>query len=74
MVVRKSPEDKISRPMDLVRDPIGDDESSVQSRTPEQAKLAADIHGPRTVHPDSGVQPSPSPGGNKGGGDPSMPS
>ncbi len=62
--------EEMKRPMDLVRDPIGDGESSVETGSPEKAKLAADIHGPRTVNPDLGIDPTPAMGGNQGGPDP----
>jgi hypothetical protein len=61
-----SPEDRKVDPMDLVRDPIGDDETSVGTVTPRQAKLYADIHGPRTLNPNSGIAP-PLAGDPKGG-------
>jgi hypothetical protein len=67
-----SPEARKDR-YDLVRDPKEDGDSTVGIRSPEQVKAAVDIHGPRTVHPDAGINPQPT-GGVKGGGDPSNPS
>lgn len=56
-------------PMDLVRDPIDDGETNtgVTVSTDRKAKLATDIHGPRYVNSDTGVQPPPSGGDDNGG-------
>lgn len=62
---------ELKHPIDLLSDPIDDGESSVETSSLEKAKLAADIHGPRTVNPDSGFG-GVKPGGVKSGGDPSV--
>lgn len=56
-------------PMDMVKDPIDDGETNtgVTVSTDGKATLATDIHGPRYVNSDSGVQPPPSGGDDNGG-------
>ena len=66
-----TPEDMMKRAIDLLYDPIDDGESSVGTSTAEKAKPYVDIHGPRTLNPNSGIEPPMTQGGVKGGGDPS---
>ena len=70
--VSSGPIAELRKPIDLLKDPIGDEESTVDKSSADNAKLVMDIHGPRTLNPNDGIVMNPKPqGGANSGGDPS---